>query len=68
MIETKIRSFIKTVFWRVIATLNSYFILLYLNDQSHSNFKKAVYMNISGFFVYYVYERMWNRIKWQTTK
>ena len=62
--ETKIRSIIKTIVWRLIATLNSYFVLLYLNESSRDNLYKAVYMNITGFFVYYFYERIWNFIKW----
>ena len=37
MIETKKRSLIKTIAWRVAAT---------------------------GFFIYYMYERVWNCIKW----
>lgn len=64
MTETKTRSIIKTIIWRLIATLNSYFVLLYLNDSNRDNLYKAVYMNITGFFVYYFYERIWNFIKW----
>jgi len=64
MTETKTRSIIKTIVWRLIATLNSYFVLLYLNDTNKDNLYKAIYMNITGFFVYYFYERLWNLIKW----
>ncbi len=64
MTETKKRSIIKTVIWRLIATSNSYFVLLYLNDTNKDNLYKAIYMNITGFFVYYFYERIWNFIKW----
>jgi len=48
----------------LIATLNSYFVLLYLNDSNKDNLYKAVYMNVTGFFVYYFYERICNSIKW----
>lgn len=64
MTETKTRSIIKTIVWRLIATLNSYFVLLYLNNTNKDNLYKAIYMNITGFFVYYFYERIWNLIKW----
>ena len=64
MKETKIRTVVKTIIWRLIATLNSYFVLLYLNDSNKDNLYKAVFMNITGFFVYYFYERIWNFIKW----
>jgi hypothetical protein len=62
--ETKIRSTIKTIIWRIFATLNSYLILICFNNLTDANLKKAIYMNISGFFVYYFYERAWNSIKW----
>jgi hypothetical protein len=63
MKETRTRTIIKTVIWRLIATLNSYFVLLCLNDSNKDNLYKAVYMNVTGFFVYYFYERICNSIK-----
>ena len=64
MKENKTRTVVKTIIWRLMATLNSFLVLLYLNDSNKDNLYKAVYMNITGFFVYYFYERMWNFIKW----
>lgn len=64
MKESKTRTVVKTIVWRLIATLNSFFVLLYLNDSNKDNLYKAVYMNATGFFVYYFYERIWNFIKW----
>lgn len=64
MKESKTRTAVKTIIWRLIATLNSFFVLLCLNDSNKDNLYKAVYMNITGFFVYYFYERIWNFIKW----
>jgi hypothetical protein len=64
MKESKTRTVVKTIIWRLIATLNSFLVLLYLNDSNKDNLYKAVYMNVTGFFVYYFYERMWNFIKW----
>lgn len=64
MKESKIRTIVKTIIWRIIATLNSFFVLLYLNDSNKDNLYKAIFMNITGFFVYYFYERIWNFIKW----
>ncbi len=62
MNQTKTRSFIKSVLWRFFATLNS-FVILSLAITG-SNLLNAVYMNISGLIVYYVYERVWNKIKY----
>jgi hypothetical protein len=64
MKESKTRSIVKTIIWRIIATLNSYFVLIYLNNSNKENLYKAVFMNITGFFIYYFYERIWNFIKW----
>lgn len=62
MTETKKRSFIKGVAWRIIATINSWMILTIFADFGHTNFQKAVFMNISGFFIYYGFERICNTI------
>ena len=64
MKESKIRTITKTIIWRLIATLNSYFVLLHLSDSNKDNLYKAIYMNGTGFFVYYFYERICNSVKW----
>jgi hypothetical protein len=58
--ETKKRTIIKTTMWRIFATLNS-FLILYASI-SHKHIWNAIFMNITGFFVYYFYERIWNSI------
>jgi len=59
--ETKKRTLIKTILWRAIATLNSFLVLcINLNN----NLKSAIVMNITGFFIYYVFERIFNKITW----
>ncbi len=58
--ETKTRTLTKTVMWRVVAVFNSFAILsLAFSKDSLTN---AIAMNITGFFVYYLYERIWNKI------
>ena len=60
--ETKTRSVIKSVLWRLTATVNSFLILsLALSKDNLSN---AIYMNITGLFVYFFYERIWNAISY----
>jgi hypothetical protein len=61
--ETKLRSLIKTILWRVVATLNSFTVLM-LCAADTSNLYKAIAMNITGFFVYYAFERICNLIGW----
>jgi hypothetical protein len=58
--ETKTRSLVKSVLWRIVAILNSFIILnMSLTDQ---NIWNAIYMNITGLIVYYLYERIWNKV------
>lgn len=58
--ETKARSLIKTIIWRIVATLNSWAILA--AALSTISWKNAVLMNITGFVIYYLYERIWDKI------
>lgn len=64
--ETKKRTLIKTISWRLVAILNSFLILtLTLTD---SNLLNALYMNITGFIVYYFFERLWNKLNYGKIK
>ncbi len=62
MIETKKRTLTKSIIWRLIATLNSFLILCI---GLKNNLNSAIIMNITGFFIYYFYERIWTKIKWE---
>lgn len=61
--ETRGRCFTKAMMWRIIATMNSFLVLLmgYGTDKPLMN---AVLMNITGFFIYFFYERGWNKVSW----
>lgn len=58
--ETKFRSLLKSIMWRIIAFLNSWYILSL--SISESAFDNALFMNITGLFIFYVHERIWNYI------
>ena len=58
--ETKKRTIAKTIVWRIIATLNSYLILI--AALSKEPLWNAIMMNITGFFVYFFFERICNKI------
>ena len=60
--ETKKRSLIKTISWRMVAIFNSWIILTLVVDGS--NFMLAFLMNITGFIVFYFFERLWTKIKY----
>ena len=65
-IETKKRTIIKTFSWRIVAILNSFLVLTV--NVTDNNFLNALYMNITGFIVYYFFERLWNKIKYGKQK
>jgi uncharacterized membrane protein len=60
--ETKTRSLVKTIVWRLIAILNS-FTIIYLFPTQTAIYL-AVGMNITGFIVFYIFERVCQRVKW----
>ena len=62
VVETKKRTLFKTISWRVVAILNSFLVLTV--NVTDNNFLNALYMNITGFIVYYFFERIWNKIKY----
>lgn len=60
--ETKKRSIYKAVSWRVVALMNSWIVLSL--SFTESNFWNAFTMNVIGFFLYFIFERIWNKIKY----
>ena len=63
--ETKKRTIVKSIIWRLIATLNSFIIL---SVGLKNNLNSAILMNITGFFIYYFFERVFNKINWGKEK
>lgn len=61
MKDSKNRSFKKTASWRIIAVINSYIVLVMAFTESP--LWNAIAMNIAGAVLYYVHERIWNKIK-----
>ena len=61
-VENKKRTILKTFSWRMVAILNSFLVLTV--NITDNNFLNALYMNITGFIVYYFFERLWNKIKY----
>ena len=58
--ETQTRSIVKTIMWRLIAIANSFIILA--SGIAEDALLNAIYMNMTGFLVYYLYERVCTRI------
>jgi uncharacterized membrane protein len=56
--ETKTRSTSKSVSWRVIAFLNSWFVLAV--GLTEIPLWNAIIMNLTGILFFYIHERVWN--------
>lgn len=61
IIETKKRHLIKSLSWRVFATLNSFLIL---SIGFSGNLKNAIIMNLTGIVVMFFFERIWSKINY----
>ena len=58
--ETKTRSTSKSVSWRVIAFLNSWFVLAV--GLTEIPLWNAIIMNLTGILFFYIHERVWDNI------
>ena len=65
-LETKPRTMTKAITWRVCAVLNSYVALVVFHKSG--DLFKALLMNLTGFCVFYYFERTWNKIQWGKIK
>ena len=62
IIETKKRTTYKAISWRAVAVLNSWAILSL--SVTNNNFLNALLMNVTGFFAFYFFERIWAKINY----
>jgi hypothetical protein len=54
--ELRTRTLIKTIAWRIVATINSYLVLTF--NFSKEALINALIMNLTGFVIYYLFERI----------
>ena len=64
MLDTKKRSFLKTVSWKIIATAITLFTIYYFTGTFRSSVKITVVAAVIGLIAFYIHERVWNRVKW----
>ena len=62
--ETQIRSIVKTVAWRVIATLITWGTIYFYTGKLSESVEITIVAAIIGMTAYYVYERVWNKVQW----
>ena len=64
MKETVKRSLLKTISWRITASLTTFIIAWILTGDVVVGSSIALIEAVTKFFLYYFHERGWNLIKW----
>ena len=64
MSETKIRSVVKSIVWRILGFINGFLVALYFTKNLTESFNISLVGNLSATIIYYFHERIWNRIVW----
>ncbi len=62
--ETKARSVVKTILWRIIATLITWSVIYFYTGKLSESIEITVVAALIGMTIYYIYERVWNKIQW----
>jgi uncharacterized membrane protein len=66
--ETKTRSVIKSILWRVIATLLTWAVAYYFTGTISGSLKITLTAAAISMIAYYFHERIWDRIDWGKTQ
>lgn len=62
--DIRIRSLIKTITWRIIASLDTFLIAWFVSGSISVGGWIATIEVITKIILYYFHERAWNRVKW----
>ena len=58
------RSLTKSITWRVIATVNTFIVLLIMTGELSLSIFASWWTTVINFISYYYHERAWNKIDW----
>ena len=62
--ETKTRSLLKTIIWRIVATLITWGTIYFYTGKLAESIKITIAAALIGMTAYYFHERIWNNIQW----
>ena len=62
--DTKFRSFIKTILWRVVGAILTFIVTFTITRNSPVSIMVTLFREITSTTLYYFYERLWNKISW----
>lgn len=63
--ETSKRSFVKTITWRIIATLITWGVIYAYMDRVSESLAITLIAAFLSMTAYYIHERIWNKINWE---
>lgn len=64
MSETRLRSLVKAIGWRILSFLGTVAILCIYGNPTWEAILQAFTISLGAIALYYIYERIWLRIKW----
>jgi uncharacterized membrane protein len=64
MIETKTRTLVKTVIYRIWVLLSTYIMLLITGQSMSDAIIPTILINCVWMTSYYLYDRLWSHIEW----
>jgi uncharacterized membrane protein len=65
--ETKTRTIVKTILWRIVATLITWGTIYAYTGELNESIKITIVAALIGMTAYYIYERVWNKVQWGKT-
>ena len=68
MSDSNKRSVVKTISWRITGSLSTFMISYLILGSFTIASSIAVIQIIANTFLYYVHERIWNKISWETKR
>lgn len=60
----KSRSLVKSLVWRVIATINTFIVLFIMTRELSLSIFASWWATVINFIAYYYHERAWNKTNW----
>ena len=65
--DSKTRSLVKTVSWRIIALTTAFLIPWIITSDLILSVQISITLNLFNMVLYYIHERTWNKIGWGKT-
>jgi adenylylsulfate kinase len=62
--ETRLRSLVKAISWRIISYSGMTMFLYLLTGEFLESAKQAFIISIGAIFLYWIHERVWLHVKW----